>query len=1601
MRYSRSIPRTARRLRTLEALEGRVLLSAYAGQQQVAEGAVLVRWDGVEALARPDEYIVRLDGLSGDAADQVAAAGARLEAEGAAVRVEEYLGRDGLFRVNAAPGTAPEAVSDRMAGVDGLVYLEPNYILTGQGEPIVPDDPLFPLLSGLDNTGQTILGVPGTPDADIDAPEAWSITTGDFSVVVGVIDSGIDYTHPDLYLNVAIHQGEIPAALRAAVIDLDGDGLVSFRDLNAPSNSAFVADLNGNGIIDAGDLLADSRWADGLDTSGNGYVDDLFGWDFFANDNNPFDEHGHGTHVSGTIGAGGDDGVGVVGVSWDVQIQPLRFLGPTNTGPTSAALSAINYATMMRQSGVNLRVTNNSWGGGGFSTALRDAIAASGEADILFVAAAGNNNSNNDLLPVYPASYGLENMITVASTTNQDVRSGFSNFGANSVDLAAPGTAILSTLPAFVTPSRYGFFNGTSMATPHVSGVAALVASIAPGADAALIKEVILAGVDPLDSLQGVVATGGRLNAFSTLQLLQDNSDEIRDLPPFQGVEPLGSLVYETTTTGFLSPIVPDAADRYGLTVDPGQTLTIEVAATGGLQPIVELAMADAQGNLQLVASAEASDGVALIQAEPVGGTLNSPGRNAPSARSYVVTVRGANDGGGRYDLRVLLNAALEGEGRGGVSNDAIDAAQSLDPAFVSMLGGYDDPVSARPARAAVLGRIDAGAQATVPSSLADAEGDAGNAWPFHIGAFGQPSMRYQQIYSASEFAGGGLIDEIRFRRNLGASPFSNVVFDARISLGYAATTVATASPVFAQNIGEGFVTVFDGQMTLSSLGNGSPNPFDIILDVAALFDYDPSKGDLLLDIELRNSPFSAFIDASGAAQQSSTTRIYSFPGDVDAEVGIVGVTAAAPQPYGLVTQFGFVPDTDLHSVTLRAGQSLTLAVEALSAGSARLELLDADGTVLAQGRSFRQQNELIVNGSFETGDFTGWTVQTTGSPFQPWSVSGPGFGGGFDMETTQPQDGSFVAWNGFDGGGPMEFTMFQDVSIPADTSPTLSWTDRIQWNFTLGGPATLPRTREVLIVDPGTNEVLQQVSFFSTGTQSENPTGDTGWQSHSADLSAFAGSTVRLLFREIIPQSGTGPGQAEFDAISIDLGLNEPIPTNVDDLIQFVAPASGTYFVRVSGTADTAYNLVATRGLTFDLEGNDELAAAQPVLSPQAAGRHWVLGHVGVAGQGIESTITFDELPFQSANGVSLAGVTFGYTIDGVSSDRALFNALGPGTTTYTNDPSLVGLTIGVLSLEFDEPVTSLEFGLALSTTISTPNGATVSLFDADNSLIGTFQVAVSPQTFFFTSGLFRYEGAPVARAEIAPNASVAGSFVLDNLSFASPSDPDLDVYVVEADGNRMLDIDLLLPAWGPGAFENGLIPVVRLYDPSGNLVAEAEGTASNRQVSLKYKVPKQGGGRYSIAVEALGDTVGEYVLSINGASSPGGTTPGKAPAGPGRGQGQGQGRVAVAVAMAALTPDAPAVPPAILGGPSRSPRPVAADTAPGAGRAPVDRGWPIDTGPAPASPATLPPVQGSDDRGESPGSPADGALIDLALETLDRSGLVPSLRRPARVGS
>ena len=427
------------------------------------------------------------------------------------------LGLPGQLLIEAPEASAQE-VQVALQSNPLVDYFGSNGSVSGQA---VPDDTDFDQLWALNNTGQT----GGTEDADIDAPEAWEITTGDSNVVVAVIDSGIDYTHPDLYKNIWLNQGEIPASLQGVLVDTDSDGLITFYDLNESANVTYVTDSNATGYIDAEDLLADANWADTLDGDGNGKADDLVGWNFSGTGtgNEPLDGSRHGTHVAGTIGATGNNATGTTGVAWQVSIMPLKFLDDSNRGTTGEAILAINYATMMRKTyGVNVVVANNSWGYRGDSDPnLRAAIEASDAADILFVAASGNgdilghgvDNDEDPELAFYPASEDLDSVLSVAASDDDDQLARFSNYGATSVDIAAPGVSIFSTEPDGDYRSRYG----TSMAAPHVSGAAALIWSVVPDATAAEVKQAILLGGDQVDDFQGLIASGKRLNAYGAL----------------------------------------------------------------------------------------------------------------------------------------------------------------------------------------------------------------------------------------------------------------------------------------------------------------------------------------------------------------------------------------------------------------------------------------------------------------------------------------------------------------------------------------------------------------------------------------------------------------------------------------------------------------------------------------------------------------------------------------------------------------------------------------------------------------------------------------------------------------------------------------------------------------------------------------------------------------------------------------------------------------------------------------------------------------------------------------------------------------------------
>ncbi len=335
----------------------------------------------------------------------------------------------------------------------GLVeYAEPDYEVSIC---VTPNDPSYldGTLWGMNNTSQN----GGTADADIDAPEAWDIRTNASPVIVAVIDTGVRYTHEDLAANMWIN----------------------------PCVSCPV-----NGIV---------------------YTNDVYGINAINNTGDPWDDHYHGTHVSGTIGGVGNNGKGVVGVAWNVRIMALKFLSSTGSGFTSDAIKCVNYAIAK-----GAKIMSNSWGGGGPDNALRDAIIAARNAGIIFVAAAGNNATDTDIAPFYPAGYDVDNILAVAATDRNDLLASFSNFGLNTVELGAPG---VSTYSCYTNSANnaYGYLSGTSMATPHVSGALALLAAQFPSDTYSQLIYRVIGNVDPINSLASKCLTGGRLNVFKAL----------------------------------------------------------------------------------------------------------------------------------------------------------------------------------------------------------------------------------------------------------------------------------------------------------------------------------------------------------------------------------------------------------------------------------------------------------------------------------------------------------------------------------------------------------------------------------------------------------------------------------------------------------------------------------------------------------------------------------------------------------------------------------------------------------------------------------------------------------------------------------------------------------------------------------------------------------------------------------------------------------------------------------------------------------------------------------------------------------------------------
>jgi subtilisin family serine protease len=533
----------------------------------------MVQWQGDATEAERTEALAR---VAGTRRDRIHTAPMRARGEGV------------LEVIELAAGASLEGALALYRQEAGVRYVEVDQRMRQQAvsnDPAYLNGSLWGLYGG---DVPTAVGPAGTSNAfGSHAEVAWNQGfTGSSSVYVGIIDEGFEFTHPDLAAN-------------------------SWSNSFDP--------------------------VDGIDNDGNGYIDDVHGWDFFNDDNSVYDgfSDDHGTHVAGTIGAAGGNGVGVSGVNWNVTMIATKFLGASG-GFTSGAVEALDYLTdLKRRHGLNIVASNNSWGGSGYSQALHEAIIRAAKQNILFITAAGNSSADNDGLDYYPAQYNTtvapsgvtpatyDAVVSVASISSDGALSSFSSYGSTTVDLGAPGSSILSTVPG----GGYGYYSGTSMATPHVTGAAALYAAAYPGSTAAQIRAALLASTTPTPSLQGKTVTGGRLNLADLLNPSTIPSVSLSVAPAGVLEDGAANLVFTFSRTG---PATSALTVNYG--VGGSATLGVDYGGIAATPASKSVSFAAGQASVTVTVdptadgAAETDETVALTLSEGAGYTVGTAG---------------------------------------------------------------------------------------------------------------------------------------------------------------------------------------------------------------------------------------------------------------------------------------------------------------------------------------------------------------------------------------------------------------------------------------------------------------------------------------------------------------------------------------------------------------------------------------------------------------------------------------------------------------------------------------------------------------------------------------------------------------------------------------------------------------------------------------------------------------------------------------------------------------------------------------------------------------------------------------------------------------
>jgi len=1246
------------------------------------------------------------------------------------------------------------AAYNREAAV--VQFAEPDYIVYASDT--IPDDPRFQELWGLHNTGQS----GGTADADIDAPEAWDLSTGDGSVVVGVIDTGVDHTHEDLADNMWTNPGEAP----------------------------------GNGE----------------DDDGNGFVDDIHGWDFVNEDNDPFDDNRHGTHVSGTIAAVGNNGIGVVGVNWSARIMALKFLGSGGSGTTSDAIEAIAYATWMRQNGINVRLTNNSWGGGAFSQALRDAIAGSGDEGMLFVAAAGNEGTDNDLTPHYPSNYSLENIIAVAATDRNDQRASFSNFGSTTVDLGAPGVSIVSAVPG----DAYDSFNGTSMATPHVSGVAAMVWNLNPSASDVDVRDAIFAGVDPIPAMDGVTLTAGRVNLFNTL--LQLGMIVV-------GSSPAPGAIVTTAPTAFQVEFS-----------NPYEPASIEAS--------------------DLLVNGQAADAVTLTDSNTVSFQFFSAPVTVQGTQTLFIAedeVSRADDGDGvrewnavfRYDaLRLEVVSSTPADGATVLLPlDAIrlDFNESIDPASVDasdlvLSHGTVTGVNVVAADTVEFLVTDINAEAVLSVALpadaiTDTFGNPGIGFAASVVLdFG--TVPYPQALQPVEPKGSLIYDPPvparidpasdidAFTLDLDAGQLLTLRADPEDSLRLAIELRDPADAVLGQALSPvpGAQVVLPhlpiaaaGTYTIQVWGDGQTNgTYTLEALLNAVLEAEAHGGPANDTISTAEDLESGFLSIGGAERAAVLGRLQLVPFFTrDFDLGLQGFTI---------------------NNTLGAGGGLWH--HSTGRRSDGLEPHSPPGSLY-----YGQNENEFGNGNYNTG-----SAANEGVVFSP-AIALP------DQSVVVVDFNYFLATE----GNPD----WDIVEVAADAGagfvPVLSSADG---RLPTDSGGIWARATADLSAWAG-----QQVTLrFSFDTRDGIFNDEEGWylddlvltSSTQIDWYRFSLMQGEIASLVLHVEPGKNADLQLCDATGAPLAFGTPADNVTKAIREFTAPSADTYYAKVSAGSG-AYSLVVTRDMLFEVEPNDQAGTAQDLT---LAGK--VLGALPAPLAPItqETEPNDDGQPGASPNDLPLANDWSGS-----------FNPVGSNAF----EAELGGEIAAGSNADWDffrihaGPGDTLDVHMRGSPSGSgTLSDPFLRLYDRDADEIAANDDSGGLESFISFSG-FTYTGAYYVVADSF--GAAAGTYTLAaTLTTTEPiTFEDDDFYTFVANAGDVVSLTTETPGGDPLLFDNDLDPSLELLNPAGTVVASgSNGAPDGVNVSLVYTTASAG--LHSARIFGSAGSAGEYALSVDG---------------------------------------------------------------------------------------------------------------------------------------